>query len=135
MSNFPRKDAISAQIDTLLASSKPIKISAADHRTVATSIVNYIDNRILTAGSITLNGWANRDASWYIAFTAPVSTANYMVLGSPTTVTGNTNMSRTQMVIRSRGTNGFSLLGMSPWPVGNITVIYDYIVIANIEQQ
>jgi len=48
MSDTPRKDAISAQIDTLLASGKTQKISAYDHRTVATSIVNYIDNRILT---------------------------------------------------------------------------------------
>jgi hypothetical protein len=39
------------------------------------------------------------------------------------------------MTVRARGTNGFGLQGMTPWPVPNITVIYDYIVIANVEQQ
>jgi len=135
MSDTPRKDAISAQIDTLLASGKTQKISAYDHRTVATSIVNYIDNRILTAGSATLSGWANRDAYWYITFTAPVGTANYTVIGSPTATVGNTNMSRTVTVVKSKTTTGFMLLGMTPWPTGGITVIYDYIIIANLEQQ
>ena len=135
MSDTPRKDAISTQIDTLLASGKSQKISAYDHRTVATSIVNYIDNRVLTAGSATLTGWANRDNYWGITFTAPVSTANYTVIGSPTATTGNGNMCRTVMVIKDKSIGGFTLLGMSPWQVAGITIQYDYIIIANIEQQ
>jgi len=44
-------------------------------------------------------------------------------------------MSRTVTVVKSKTTTGFMLLGMTPWPTGGITVIYDYIIIANLEQQ
>jgi len=128
-SDFPRKAQISGQIDTLLASNKAQKIAPSDHRTVATSIVNYIDNRILTMGSVSLTNWANRYNAWYITFSAPVSTAVYLVLGSPSTSVGSQGMSSTFMTIRSRSTTGFILQGFSPSNIQGVSVSYDYIVI------
>jgi len=136
MSTTPRKDQITTQIDTLLASSKTPKISPLDHRTVATNIINYIDNRILTAGAVTLNSWANRDTLHYVPFTSPVSTTNYIVIASPSTAVGSTGMSRTVTTIRSRGLAGFYITGATynGFSVGGVTVLLEYIIIADNEQ-
>jgi len=136
MSTTPKKDQIATQIDTLLASSKTPKISPLDHRTVATGIINYIDNRILTAGAVTLNNWANRDALHYVPFTSPVNTANYIVIASPSTAVGSTNMSRTVTTIRGRSLAGFYITSATynGYSIGGVTVLLEYIIIADNEQ-
>lgn len=136
MANTPIKDSYAAQIDTLLASGKSSKISPLDYRTVATNTIQYIDNRILTVGAITLSNWAARDNGWYIPFTSPVATDNYIVIGSPSTAIGDGAMCRTHMTLRSRSTAGFYLVGATKdyWNIGGVTVLYEYIIIAVNEQ-
>lgn len=131
----PRLTLIKAQIESLLASGKTAKISSGDHRTVATSVINYIDNRVLTAGSQMISGWANRDSYRYITFPSPIDTTEYFIVGSISTPLANEYSCRTHITYRDKGPSGFTLLGMSPAPVEIGNVLFEYIIFAYKEQQ
>ena len=132
----PRLTLIKTQIDSLLASGKTAKISPGDHRTVATSVINYIDNKVVAVGSQMIGGWGDRDSIRYISFPSPLNTGgNYFIVGSFSTPVGSTNMCRTHAVYKDKSDTGFTLLGMSPAPVGGISVLFEYILFAYEEQQ
>ena len=132
--NTPRLTSIKAQIESLLASGKTAKISAGDYRTVATSTINYIDNKVLTAGSQMISGWADRDSVRGIYFAAPITTP-YFVVGSISTPLGSEYPCRTFITYQSLGPYGFNLLGVSLGPVAIGNVLFEYIIFAYEEQQ
>ena len=137
-----RKTAISASIDTNLASGKPGKITPTDHREVAQGIINYIDNRILTnaqgsifAGSYSFTTAANTpDYRFTVPLGTTVDDPDYIVVGCITSATASTNNCRYFHTIKNRGTTSFELLLRAINPAAS-NLTFEYLLFSKEEIQ